>query len=222
MPLTVETGPIQGCPHAAMIWLSGGDDAHTDPRLVPGVIEGLLAEGKRRLVVDLSKLKYFSSGNGIATLVKCADALKQRGGGLALVGVPPKVKVVLEMLGLCVFFPIAKNLDAALEALPVPGPLPPRLMSFNAERGTLLVSGPLDQVLVDLLEQSTRPWSDGQPSGTITIDLSRVRWIGERSALHGLLGWFDSLEHETRRVTLHVPRGPLRAALRDHDLGGRC
>lgn len=58
-------------------------------------------------------IKYVNS-TGLGTLVNVADALENRGGGIALVKIHPKVKVVFDMLGLNAFFKIFSNEKEAL------------------------------------------------------------------------------------------------------------
>jgi anti-anti-sigma factor len=74
--------------------LSVDEGALLDERLA--TIE---AAGKLRIVLDLSDVKYMSS-SVFGVLVKHAQQLGERGGGLALLGVPPKVNVVIDMLGI--------------------------------------------------------------------------------------------------------------------------
>jgi hypothetical protein len=90
----------------------------------------------------MSKIKYVNS-TGLGSLVKYADTFKTTGGGMALIKVPAKVKIVIEMLGLNAFFDICPDLDAALSALknasgapaeaaPAPSSAPPRVSDSGA------------------------------------------------------------------------------------------
>lgn len=74
-----------------------------------------LARGFKRLILDMGQIKYFNTAIGI--LVKNADEHRKAGGGLALIHVPPKIKVVLELLKLDRFFKICDGLASAKRAL---------------------------------------------------------------------------------------------------------
>ncbi len=76
--------------------------------LLDQAFERLHARGARHVAVDLAGVKYVSS-SGIAVLVKHAQALEAAGGGLSLLGVTDKVRVVLEMLGVEPVFSVVCN-----------------------------------------------------------------------------------------------------------------
>ena len=69
------------------------------------------------LVLELSGTRYVNS-SALAVLVKFAEAFREQGGGIALVGVIPRVKLVFEMLGLLVFFKFFDDVEAAKAAFP--------------------------------------------------------------------------------------------------------
>lgn len=75
----------------------------------------LKERGVDRLVLDLAQTRYVNS-TALATLVKFAEAFRERGGGIALVSVTPRVKLVFEMLGLLVFFKFFDSVEAARAA----------------------------------------------------------------------------------------------------------
>jgi anti-anti-sigma factor len=79
-------------------------------------LEEILNKGVRCLILDMSNIRYVNS-TGLGSLVKYADSFKNSGGGMALIKVPQKVKIVIEMLGLNAFFDICAELDEALVAL---------------------------------------------------------------------------------------------------------
>jgi anti-anti-sigma factor len=79
-------------------------------------LQETMDDGVDRLLLDLEKVRYINS-SGFGALVKYSDQFKSRGGGLGLVLVPPKVQVVLEMLGLQAFFPIYPTQEVALTAI---------------------------------------------------------------------------------------------------------
>ena len=107
--------PVDGDDSARVAELSGAIDGNTVPDFQQ-MLERVKTEGVRRLILDMSKIKYVNS-TGLGSLVKYADSFKNSGGGMALIKVPAKVKIVIEMLGLNAFFDICPDLDAALAAL---------------------------------------------------------------------------------------------------------
>ena len=84
-----------------------------------GILRGRLDElqkrGVDRLVLDMGETRYVNS-SALAVLVNFAEKARERGGGVALARVTPKVKVPFEMLGLLVFFKFYDSVDAALSA----------------------------------------------------------------------------------------------------------
>ena len=69
------------------------------------------------LVMDFAATRYVNS-SALAVLVKFAETFRERGGGIALVSVTPRVKLVFEMLGLLVFFRFFDSVEAAKAAFP--------------------------------------------------------------------------------------------------------
>jgi anti-anti-sigma factor len=107
--------PVDGDDSARVAELSGAIDGNTVPDFQQ-MLEKVKGEGVRRLILDMSKIKYVNS-TGLGSLVKYADSFKNSGGGMALIKVPAKVKIVIEMLGLNAFFDICPGLPEALAAL---------------------------------------------------------------------------------------------------------
>lgn len=97
-------------------------------------IDEIRKGGARRIVLDFSKLRFVNS-TGLGFLVKVNDALREDGGGVALIRVPAKVRLVIEMLGLDTYFSMRDTEDDALFALGISsegaGP-PAQMMSSPA------------------------------------------------------------------------------------------
>ncbi len=113
--LTVEVEYLKDVQKAAMVVLGGAIDAKT----VPGFQENLnkLKEGGIiRFVLDMENVKYINS-TGLGYLVNLADNIDGSQGGVSLVRVPPKVKVVFDMLGLNTFFKSYNSRREAMEAV---------------------------------------------------------------------------------------------------------
>lgn len=113
--LEIVLKPIESEADAALAEMSGAIDGNTVASFQQ-TLEEIKTKGIRRLVLDMSKIKYVNS-TGLGSLVKYADAFKSSGGGMALIKVPAKVKIVIEMLGLNAFFDICQDLQQALQAL---------------------------------------------------------------------------------------------------------
>jgi anti-sigma B factor antagonist len=113
--LDIKLNNIDNEDSAALAEMTGAIDGNTVPSF-QSTLEEIKTRGIRRLVLDMSKIKYVNS-TGLGSLVKYADSFKSSGGGMALIKVPAKVKIVIEMLGLNAFFDICTDLNAALEAL---------------------------------------------------------------------------------------------------------
>lgn len=95
--------------------LAGSIDAST-VHIFQQELEKARRQGVNKLVLDVSKIKYVNS-TGLGSLVKYADAFRAAGGGLVLLKVPPKVKIVIEMLGLHEFFEMVNTSREALSKL---------------------------------------------------------------------------------------------------------
>ena len=80
-------------------------------------LDELQRRGVDRLILDMGETRYVNS-SALAVLVKFAETFRERGGGIALVGVSQRVKLVFEMLGLLVFFKFFDSVKAALAAFP--------------------------------------------------------------------------------------------------------
>jgi anti-anti-sigma factor len=117
--LDIKLKTIDGDDVSALAEMTGAIDGNTVPSFQE-TLEEIKTKGIQRLVLDMSKIKYVNS-TGLGSLVKYADAFKSSGGGMALIKVPAKVKIVIEMLGLNAFFDICADLDTALSALKASG-----------------------------------------------------------------------------------------------------
>jgi anti-sigma B factor antagonist len=108
MALTVREIPVPSEPAAALLEITGAIDPHgLEP--LERALETLRGRGKRHVVLDLAGIRYVNS-SGFGILVKHATALEAEGGGLSLLGVPRKVSIVIELLGLEASFPAVCNL----------------------------------------------------------------------------------------------------------------
>ena len=86
--------------------LSGELDMKTSNDLVPLLEAAVLAcPAKRRFILDLAKVGYISS-TGVGLLTTAMVAAEKRDAEFILLDVPPRVKNVMDTLGLVAFFKI--------------------------------------------------------------------------------------------------------------------
>src|SRR4051812_9314544 len=76
----------------------------------------VLAGSSKFLLLDLSKVSFLGS-MGLRSIVMPAQALKRRGGKMALFGPAPMVQEVLKASNIEEIIPIFHDLDAAVAAL---------------------------------------------------------------------------------------------------------
>jgi anti-sigma B factor antagonist len=89
----------------AVMVLKGELDVYTGPRLRVCLVE-LIAEGQRRIVIDLAGLRFIDS-TGIGVLVGALKRARLSGGEIALRSPSAGVRKALEIAGLSEVFAIA-------------------------------------------------------------------------------------------------------------------
>jgi anti-sigma B factor antagonist len=94
------------------IHVAGVVDAHTLDKFESG-LRTAIAKGAKSLLLDCEELRYVNSA-GFGELIRFFDRLREGGGTLVLARVPPKVGVILEMLGLKSLIPITGTLKEGL------------------------------------------------------------------------------------------------------------
>ncbi|MCZ6572609.1 MAG: STAS domain-containing protein [Planctomycetota bacterium] len=124
--LTIRNDPPKD--RIATIGLGGVVDAHTLDKFEAALRSA--AEGDvRSVVLDCEELRYINS-SGFGELIRYSDRLREKGGSLVLARVPPKVGIILEMLGLKRLIPTAPSVAEAI--LAAQQPPPPALPSEKA------------------------------------------------------------------------------------------
>jgi anti-anti-sigma factor len=73
------------------------------------------AEGKTKMVLDLSELAYISSA-GLRSFADILSLNKAQGGDLKLAAVNPKILRILQIIGFDQFFSIYDSVDEAVAA----------------------------------------------------------------------------------------------------------
>ncbi len=113
--LDIQFNTLDGDDSTVVAQVSGVIDGSTVTEF-QNTLTGASERGVKFLILDMNSVRYVNS-TGLGALVKFRDVFRGVNGGLALIRVPPKVKIVIEMLGLHVFFEIAADVKSALASL---------------------------------------------------------------------------------------------------------
>ena len=98
-----------------VIQVEGEVDLYTAPEFKERMIQ-VIDEGKRRVVVDLSRATFIDSTT-LGVLVGGAKRLEPEGGSLALVCTEPSIQKIFEITGLDRVFAILPSREEALSAV---------------------------------------------------------------------------------------------------------
>jgi anti-anti-sigma factor len=110
--LTIQVQEAKGIPNASLVILNGSIDAKTVITFQTQ-LNAVKERGSNRFILDMEHVKYVNS-TGLGFLINLSDSITSEKGGIALVKVQPKVKVVFDMLGLNAFFKIYPSRDEAM------------------------------------------------------------------------------------------------------------
>merc|ERR1711976_34300 len=116
MEFTIDTEYFQqdGVGEIALLQLCGPIDQKSVP-IFEAEIQELFKNDICRFVLDLSNPKYLNS-SGLGLLINIAHKVNVVGGGIRLVNVAEKFRVLFDMLGLDSSLPIYENRDVALRS----------------------------------------------------------------------------------------------------------
>ena len=78
-------------------------------------VKELVAENKKNVVIDLSKVKWMNS-SGLGTMMGCLTSLRNADGDLKLCGVTEKVKSLFMITKLITLFDTYGSTEEAIEA----------------------------------------------------------------------------------------------------------
>jgi anti-anti-sigma factor len=101
-------------PDVALVELEGKIVYGPDCRQVEWLTAGLLEEGERKIIFDLSRVSHLDS-SGVGIIVMCSGKVKEAGGELRFVGAEGHVKNVLKMTEVGKILGLYPNRSAALE-----------------------------------------------------------------------------------------------------------
>ena len=113
--LTIQVQEVKSLQGTAMVILNGSIDAKTVITFQTH-LNSVKERGIERFIMDMENVKYVNS-TGLGYLINLSDSVTPDKGGISLVKVQPKVKVVFDMLGLNAFFKIFTTRDEALKHL---------------------------------------------------------------------------------------------------------
>ncbi len=116
--LTIQVQEVKGLSGAALVILGGSIDAKTVITFQTH-LNSVKERGIERFILDMEAVKYVNS-TGLGYLINLSDSVSPEKGGISLVKVQPKVKVVFDMLGLNAFFKIYNTREEALRHLAEP------------------------------------------------------------------------------------------------------
>jgi len=111
----LDLRPLPGAGDALLVVVKGPLDAKNVPGF-KATLEKQVAQGVRGLVLDLEGVKYVNS-TGLAYLINLSELIGERRGILCLAGVQPKVKIILDTMGVAGFFRICASVGDAVKDL---------------------------------------------------------------------------------------------------------
>lgn len=89
--------------------LMGGDET----REVHEKVKSLIADGLKKVVIDLSKVKWLNS-SGLGMLISCLTSLSNAGGGLKIAGATDRVNSLFMITKLITVFETFETTDRAI------------------------------------------------------------------------------------------------------------
>jgi len=121
----IEVGAVTGLPDGAMVSFNGPIDARNID-VFRKQMDALRRRQFRRFLLQMGEVRYINS-SGLAYLINMVEAVQAAGGALVLFNVQPKVKVILESMGLLDLlriFPSKAGAIRELKASIAPAPAP--------------------------------------------------------------------------------------------------
>ena len=118
MPITdfkIEVGAVTGLPDGALVSFNGPIDARS-VTVFESQMDALRKRQFRRFVLQMEEVRYINS-TGLAYLINMVEAVQAAGGALVLYNVQPKVKVILESMGLIELLRVFPSKAAAVREL---------------------------------------------------------------------------------------------------------
>lgn len=120
----IEVGAVSGLPDGALVSFNGPIDAR-NVSVFEAQMDALRKRQFRRFLLQMDEVRYINS-SGLAYLINMVESIRAAGGALVLFNVQPKVKVILETMGLVELLRVFPSKAAAVRELKaaIPSPVP--------------------------------------------------------------------------------------------------
>ena len=99
--------------HCDLLAIAGRVDSATSPKLSEA-LDGIVNEGRFKIVIDMTSLEYMSSAGFRALLASQRNCKRYNRGELVLVAVPERIREALELAG---FTELFKTFDDPIAAV---------------------------------------------------------------------------------------------------------
>lgn len=111
----MKTSILQHGP-ATVIALEGNLMGGPDASSLNSQIHSLLEEGKKAVVLDMSKVQFINS-SGLGLLIGTVNALRSAGGTLKVAGASEKIRTLIKITKLEGLFELYSSVDEAVAAV---------------------------------------------------------------------------------------------------------
>jgi anti-sigma B factor antagonist len=111
----IEVGAVPGLPDGALLSFNGPIDAR-NVAVFETQMDALRKRQYRRFVLQMDEVRYINS-SGLAYLINMVESVQAAGGALVLFNVQPKVKVILETMGLVELLRVYPSKAAAVREI---------------------------------------------------------------------------------------------------------
>jgi len=111
----IEVGAVTGLPDGAIVSFNGPIDAR-NVGVFKEQMDALRRRQYRRFLLQMGDVRYINS-TGLAYLINMVEDVQAAGGALVLFNVQPKVKVILESMGLLDLLRLYPSKAAAIREL---------------------------------------------------------------------------------------------------------
>src|SRR5271169_4430895 len=105
MALNITSGEVND---VAVVWLDGRIVLGEETIALREKVKGLLAEGKKKLVLDMKKVTFIDS-SGLGALVTAHTSAKSSGATLRLCNLGSRANELLQMTRLVTVFEVSKS-----------------------------------------------------------------------------------------------------------------
>lgn len=111
----IEVGAVTGLADGAVVSFNAPIDAR-NVQAFQSQMDALRRRQYRRFLLQMGEVRYINS-SGLAYLINMVESVQAAGGALVLINVQPKVKVILETMGLLDLLRVYPSKSAAIREL---------------------------------------------------------------------------------------------------------